>query len=110
MAAIVMPRKRRRRRLLDPDNAAAYEKLGLASKLSNDRPSAAKYYLMAVERCEPGTQDWGAIMGDAFNELMQPGAATTPPPAWWNDQLCALEGRRRRRTLNVEHVEDALKS
>ena len=47
---------------------------------------------MPGERCEPGTQDWGAIMGDAFNELMQPGAlATTPPPAWWkNDQLLLL--------------------
>ena len=69
---------------LMPEEPGAYHNMGNALVDSNDSKGAARYFLLAEERCPTHGEDWATSIALACNELaMCPDA---PRPSWWNDE------------------------
>ena len=69
---------------LMPEQPAAYHHMGNALVHSGDAKGAARYFLLAEERCPTHGEDWATSIALACNELaMCPDA---PRPSWWNDE------------------------
>ena len=69
---------------LIPEEPAAYKNMGDALVASSDLKGAARYYLLAEERCDHHDERWANAIAAACNNLsMCPDA---PRPSWWNDE------------------------